>query len=60
VGFITLLIGLALLFLPGPAFIFIPLAITILSLEFLWAKKIRQKMVTMIKNIKSTDKDKSN
>ena len=34
-----LLIGLALLVLPGPAFVVIPLGLAILSTEFMWAKR---------------------
>jgi len=37
-GFI--LVGIALIFLPGPAFIIIPLGIAILALEFDWAKRV--------------------
>ncbi len=38
VGVTVLLIGLALVFLPGPAIIVIPVGLAILSLEFGWAK----------------------
>jgi Ca2+-transporting ATPase len=37
VGFTVLLIGLALLVLPGPAFIVIPLGLAILATQFVWA-----------------------
>jgi tellurite resistance protein TerC len=40
VGFTVLLIGLALLVLPGPAFVVIPLGLAILATEFAWAKKL--------------------
>jgi len=40
VGTIILFIGVALIFLPGPAFILIPAGIAVLSTEFQWAKKI--------------------
>jgi len=43
VGFTVLLIGLALIVLPGPAFIVIPLGLTILASEFVWAKSILKK-----------------
>ena len=46
VGFTVLLIGVALIVLPGPAFILIPIGLAILSVEFAWArmwlKKIRR------------------
>jgi uncharacterized protein (TIGR02611 family) len=46
VGGTVLLIGIALLVLPGPAFIVIPIGLAILATEFAWArhslKKIRR------------------
>lgn len=39
VGGSVLLVGLALLVLPGPAFIVIPLGLAILATEFVWAKR---------------------
>jgi|SoiMethySBSTD1v2_1073268.scaffolds.fasta_scaffold1796668_2 hypothetical protein len=38
VGGTVLLIGLALVVLPGPAFVVIPVGLAILSLEFAWAR----------------------
>ncbi len=47
VGASVILLGIALLVLPGPAFIVIPIGLAILSLEFAfarnWLKKIREK-----------------
>lgn len=46
VGATVLLIGFALLVLPGPAFIVIPIGLAILATEYAWArrwlKKVRQ------------------
>ena len=46
VGGTVLLFGIALLVLPGPAFVVIPVGLGILSLEFVWARvwlrKLRQ------------------
>ncbi len=39
VGSVVLVAGFAMILLPGPAIIFIPLGIAILSLEFEWAKR---------------------
>ena len=39
VGGSVLLLGLALLALPGPAFLVIPLGLAILALEFSWARR---------------------
>lgn len=46
VGSTVLAVGVALILLPGPAFIVIPIGLAILSVEFAWArswlKKVRQ------------------
>ena len=39
VGGAVLAIGLALIVLPGPAFIVIPLGLAILAIEFAWARR---------------------
>ena len=39
VGGSLLLAGLAMLVLPGPAFVVIPAALAILALEFIWARR---------------------
>ncbi len=39
-GFTVLLIGVAMIILPGPAFIVIPAGLGILALEFAWAKRL--------------------
>jgi hypothetical protein len=43
VGFTVMLIGLALLVLPGLAFIMIPLGLGIVATEFVWAKALIKK-----------------
>jgi uncharacterized protein (TIGR02611 family) len=40
VGFTLLVAGAALLVLPGPAFVVIPVGLALLSLEFAWAEKL--------------------
>ncbi|MFZ3072248.1 MAG: PGPGW domain-containing protein [Thermodesulfobacteriota bacterium] len=40
IGFTVLLFGIALIVLPGPAFIVIPAGLAILATEFLWAKRL--------------------
>ncbi|MGH2376387.1 MAG: PGPGW domain-containing protein [Candidatus Methylomirabilales bacterium] len=40
VGGTVLLIGLALLVLPGPAVVVIPLGLAILATEFVWARRL--------------------
>jgi uncharacterized protein (TIGR02611 family) len=39
-GFTLLLGGLAMLVLPGPAFVVIPIGLAILSLQFTWAERL--------------------
>ena len=39
VGGAVLAIGVALIILPGPAFIVIPLGLAILAIEFAWARR---------------------
>lgn len=43
-GFTMLAAGIAMIALPGPAFVFIPAGLAILATEFLWAKKLLQKV----------------
>ena len=49
VGFTLLFIGVAMIVLPGPAIIVIPLALAILGTEFLWARRLLEKMKDKIK-----------
>lgn len=49
VGGTVLLIGVALIVLPGPAFLVIPLGLAILASEFLWAKHLLHKAKGMFK-----------
>jgi uncharacterized protein (TIGR02611 family) len=44
IGFTVLLIGVALLVLPGPAFIVIPMGLAILAIEFAWARHWLQRI----------------
>ena len=39
IGATVVLVGIALLVLPGPAFVVIPIGLTILALEFEWARR---------------------
>lgn len=40
IGSTVLLIGIALIVLPGPAFVVIPVGLAILAIEFAWAKRL--------------------
>lgn len=43
IGFTVLLIGLAMVVLPGPAVVVIPLGLVILATEFAWARRLLEK-----------------
>lgn len=43
IGFTVLLIGLAMVVLPGPAIVVIPLGLAILATEFVWARRLLAK-----------------
>jgi len=49
IGFSVLAIGIAMIVLPGPAFIVIPLGLFILGTEFVWAKKFLEKIKDKLK-----------
>ena len=51
VGATVLLIGIALLVLPGPAFIVIPIGLAILATEFAWARHWLKKVRGMASSV---------
>ena len=56
VGGTVTLIGIALIVLPGPAFIVIPIGLSILATEFLWANRWLQKLRQMATSFRSKTK----
>jgi uncharacterized protein (TIGR02611 family) len=56
VGFTVLAVGVAMLVLPGPAFIVIPVGLGILSIEFAWARRwlrrVKQRGATLVDTVK--------
>jgi tellurite resistance protein TerC len=52
IGFTVLLIGLAMVVLPGPAFIVIPIGLGILATEFIWAKKLLDRVKSKASNMR--------
>ena len=40
IGFTVLAVGIAMIVLPGPAVVVIPIGLAILATEFLWARKL--------------------
>ena len=59
-GFTVLLIGLALLVLPGPAFLVIPLGLAILATEFVWARALLNKARAKLPGPKTRTSNKTN
>jgi tellurite resistance protein TerC len=56
VGGTVTLIGIALIVLPGPAFIVIPVGVSILATEFVWARGFLKKAREMAKRVASKSK----
>jgi uncharacterized protein (TIGR02611 family) len=56
VGFTVLAVGIAMIVLPGPAFIVIPVGLGILSIEFAWARrwlrKVKQSSGSIVETLK--------
>ena len=55
VGMTILLVGFALLVLPGPAFIVIPIGLAVLAVEFEWARDLLRRARALWKPPNSTD-----
>jgi len=53
IGFSVLAFGVALLVLPGPAILVIPLGLAILATEFLWARKLLHKIRNLLRRLKA-------
>jgi uncharacterized protein (TIGR02611 family) len=53
IGVTVLLIGIALLVLPGPAFIVIPVGLAILATEYAWARRWLKKVRGLASNVVS-------
>ena len=60
IGMTILLIGIAMIALPGPAFMVIPLGLAILATEFIWArvllKKVKDKTTSVLNSIKNNNR----
>jgi len=49
IGFTVLVIGVAMIATPGPALLVIPLGLTILATEFVWARRLLNKIKVPLK-----------
>lgn len=60
VGFTVLAIGIAMIVLPGPAIIVIPVGLGILGLEFAWARrwlgKLKERSALVVNAVRSKNK----
>lgn len=59
VGATVLMVGLALLVLPGPAFVVIPIGIGILAIEFEWARRLLKRAQHFYRESLQTDRSPS-
>ena len=58
IGTTILLIGVALIVLPGPAFIVIPIGLGILASEFIWARRVIKRGRIFVKKVRRSVKEK--
>lgn len=54
IGGTVVLLGIALIFLPGPAFVVIPVGLAILALEFAWAKNLLDRLKARLGSARDT------
>ena len=54
IGLTVLLLGIAMMVLPGPAIIFIPLGLAILASEYAWARRIIRRGRVFVEKAKRT------
>ena len=52
IGFTILLIGIAMIVLPGPAIVVIPIGLGILANEFIWARRLLDRVKSNASNMK--------
>ena len=52
IGVTLLLVGIAMIILPGPAFVVIPLSLAVLATEFVWARRALQRAKGLVQKAK--------
>ncbi|MDD2900005.1 MAG: PGPGW domain-containing protein [Desulfuromonadaceae bacterium] len=57
IGFTILAAGLAMIVLPGPAIVVIPIGLAILATEFVWARKLLTSVKERIARMRNTTRD---
>ncbi|NLA75560.1 MAG: hypothetical protein GX846_08860 [Deltaproteobacteria bacterium] len=51
-GFTILIAGIAMIVLPGPAILVIPIGLALLATEFIWAKRLFKAIKTRVEQMK--------
>jgi len=59
VGGTVVAVGVAMIVLPGPAFVVIPAGLAILATEFVWARRLLVRVRDYVKNVLGNDAKKS-
>lgn len=57
IGTTILIIGIALIILPGPAFIVIPIGLAVLASEFVWARRLLERGRAFISKLRRRGKE---
>ncbi len=57
VGGTILLLGIAMIVLPGPALVLIPLGVVILAGEFAWARRLRRRVQELAESLENDGDD---
>ena len=52
IGFTVLLTGLAMIVLPGPALVVIPIGLAILATEYVWARRLLDRVKSSASSVK--------
>ncbi|MBM4135516.1 MAG: hypothetical protein FJ241_01635 [Nitrospira sp.] len=52
IGFTVLLIGIAMIILPGPAMVVIPIGLAILATEYVWARRLLGRVKSSTSSVK--------
>lgn len=50
IGGIILIVGIVMIIVPGPAYLIIPAGLGILGTEYMWAKRLHQKLKDKVNN----------
>jgi uncharacterized protein (TIGR02611 family) len=56
IGFTVLVVGVAMIVLPGPAVVVIPIGLAILATEFIWAKTLLNTVKERILRMKNVNR----